>query len=140
MSRSLAWKPGDFETLLQEAMNTGSFSIQSLVNRQQCMEKIWNSINKKLCEQMNFSAGLDITQKKKFESLLKLITKGEYTIEEWQLVESLEALNYEPEHSIFVRVGDIIILNKDALLNLKPNDMYEWMYKIASEARKGLGK
>ena len=138
MARSLAWKPDNWETLLTGAMKTGSFSVQSLIDRQQCLEKLWNSINKKICELSGFRSELDITQKKTFESLKKLISKSEYTLDEWQSIESLEALNFEPIHSIFVRVGDIIILDKNALLNLGPDTLYEWMYKIVSEARKGL--
>ena len=138
MARSLSWKPHNWETLLAGAMNTGDFSIQSLLDRQQCIDKLWNSINKKICELSGFGAELDITQKKRFESLKQLISKNEYTLDEWQSVESLDTLNYEPFHSIFVRVGDLIILDKNALMNSKPDDFYEWMYKIVVQVRKEL--
>ena len=138
MSRSLLWKPDDWDALLLGAMNTGDFSLQSLINRQQCMEKLWNEINHKLCVMSNFYNQLDFVQKSNYESLIKLITKEEYTIDEWLSVESLESLNYEPFHSLFQRVGDRIIFNKNRLLSLKPDDMYMWMYQIANEVRKKL--
>ena len=115
MSRSLLWKPDDWDALLLGAMNTGDFSLQSLINRQQCMEKLWNEINKKLCVMSNFYIQLDFVQKSNYESL-----------------------NYEPFHSLFQRVGDRIIFNKSRLLSLKPDDMYIWMYQIANEVRKKL--
>ena len=115
MSRSLLWKPDDWDALLLGAMNTGDFSLQSLINRQQCMEKLWNEINKKLCVMSNFYNQLDFVQKSNYE-----------------------LLNYEPFHSLFQRVGDRIIFNKSRLLSLKPDDMYIWMYQIANEVRKKL--
>ena len=138
MSRSLLWKPDDWDTLLLGAMNTGDFSLQSLIDRQQCMEKLWNEINRKLCVMSDFYNQLDFVQKSNYESLIKLITKEEYTIDEWLSVESLESLNYEPFHSLFQRVGDRVIFNKSRLLSLKPDDMYMWMYQIANEVRKKL--
>ena len=86
----------------------------------------------------NFYNQLDFVQKSNYESLIKLITKEEYTIDEWLSVESLESLNYEPFHSLFQRVGDKVIFNKSRLLSLKPDDMYIWMYQIANEVRKKL--
>ena len=136
MSRSLSWKPDDWDILLIGAMNTGACSVQSLIDRQQCIDKLWNSVNQKLCEMSNFNGELDFTQKSSYELLIMLISKDEYTIDEWISLESLEELNYEPIHSIFQRSGDKIVLNKARLLSLKPEDMYIWMYQIANEARK----
>lgn len=136
MSRSLTWKPDHWDALLMGAMETGDYSVQSLVNRQQNIEQIWNSINHKLCEMSDFYRKLDFTQKAGYESLCKLVAKDEYTVDEWQSVQGLDSLNYEPVHSIFRRIGDKIVLNKTRLLSLKPEDMYIWMYQIADEVRK----
>lgn len=136
MSRSLSWKPDDWETLLMGAMETGDYSVQSLIDRQQCIERLWKSINERLCEMSGFFRQLDYTQKSSYESLKKLIAKDEYTLEEWQAVQSLDSLNYEPVHSLFSRVGDKIIFNKSRFLSLKPEDMYIWMYQIVNEVRK----
>lgn len=115
MSRSLLWKPDDWDALLLGTMNTGALSLQSLINRQQCIEKLWSEINHKLCVMSNFYNQLDFVQKSNYESL-----------------------NYEPFHSLFQRVGDRIIFNKNRLLSLKSDDMYMWMYQIANEVRKKL--
>jgi hypothetical protein len=138
MSRSLPWKPDDWDILLEGAMNTGDFTVKSLIIRQKYIDELWNKISHKLCEMSDFHIGLDFAQKSSYESLIKLIAKDEYTIDEWISVQSLESLNYEPIHSIFQRKGNRIVLNINQLLSLKPKDMYEWMYQIADEARKGL--
>ena len=82
--------------------------------------------------------GLSFAQKSAYETLVKLLKKGEYTLDEWETISDLEALNYEPMHSIFKRAGDKIIVDKNNLLALAPEDMYVWLYRIADEARKDL--
>jgi len=136
MSETLAWKPDDWEMRLMGAMNTGNFSIQSLKDRQNYIDALWNDINRKICDLSKFYSELDFTQKQSYETLIKLLRTSEYTIDEWEAVSGLDSLNYEPIHSIFKRIGDKIVLDKGSLLSLKPEDMYVWMYKIAVEARK----
>lgn len=138
MSKSLAWKPSDWEKRLAGAMATGDFSIQSLKNRQNYIEGLWMDINARLCELSKFYNELSFAQKSAYETLVKLLKKGEYTLDEWETISDLEALNYEPMHSIFKRAGDKIIVDKNNLLALAPQDMYVWLYRIADEARKDL--
>ncbi len=140
MSKSLLWKPNNWDAVLMGIMSTGDYSVRSLINRQQCIDSFWSSINYKLCEMSDFYSELNFVQKCSYESLKKLIAKSEYTIDEWLSVESLESLNYEPIHSIFKKIGNRIILNQDVLLSLKPEDMYIWMYQIVDEARRKLRK
>lgn len=135
MSRSLLWKPDNWEKQLTGAMSTGDFSLSSLMKRQQCIDEIWQEINRRLCEMSGFYSKLDFVQKSTYESIIHLISKDEYTVEEWSSAESLEALNYEPIHSIFQRVDQKVILNKSRLLSLGPKDMYAWMYEIVEEIR-----
>ncbi len=51
-------------------------------------------------------------------------------------MEGLEALNYEPLHSVFHREGDRILLDKECLLSLRPEDMYVWFYEMVDAAKK----
>ena len=136
MSKSLTWKPDDWEARLMGAMSTGDFSIISLKERQSIFEGLWIDINSKVCELTGFHTELNFTQKHSYETLIKLLEKSEYTISEWEAVSSLESLNYEPMHKIFKRVGDKIVLDKNSFLSIKPEDMYVWMYEIANETRK----
>lgn len=63
MSKSLDWTPDNWEKLIAKAMSIGDFSIQSLIERQQAIDYIWNAIDVKLREQLSFSKELSITQK-----------------------------------------------------------------------------
>ena len=138
MSKSLAWKPENWDMRLTGTMNTGNFSIQSLRCRQDFIDGLWKDIDRKICDLSGFCFQLDFTQKHSYDTLIKLLEKHEYTIGEWEAVSSLEALNYEPMHSIFKRVCDRIILDKNNFLSLTPEDMYVWMYRITDEARNNL--
>lgn len=136
MSRSLAWKPAEWEARLVGAMQTGDFSVRSLKSRQAYIAGLWQEISDRLCEMAGFQGRLDFTRKDGYETLVRLIEKDEYSIAEWEAVSSLEALNYEPMHSIFRRVGDAVVLDREGLLALRPEDMYVWLYETADEARK----
>ena len=108
-----------------------------LRNNQQCIiNGLWNDINCKVCELSEFQSELNFTQKHSYETLVTLLKKSEYTIPEWEAVSNLEVLNFEPVHSIFKRVGDKIILDKNSFFSIKPEDMYIWMYEIVNETRK----
>lgn len=135
MSRSLLWKPDNWDILLAGAMSTGDCSIQSLIDRQHYIDGIYKSIDRYACEMTCFHNQLDFTQKSGYDTLLKLTEKDVYTIEEWTSLQSLDALNYEPIHSLFYRRGNMIYFNKERLLALKPEDMYTWMYEIADAVR-----
>ena len=64
-----------------------------------------------------------------------MLSKEEYTVEEWQKEHNLEELNEEPVHTLFRRKREKILLDKKCFLNLKPQDMYSWMYEIVDAAR-----
>lgn len=112
MSKTLPWKPEDWESRLAGAMSTGDFSIESLVRRQNNIEGIWQDINRKLCELSEFHGDLDYSQKGNFDMIVNLMKEREYTLAQWEALCSLDSLNYEPMHSIFKRVGDKIILDE----------------------------
>lgn len=135
MSRTLEWKPDRYEELLQGAMSTGDFTVQSLVERQKCIDTLWCAINQKFCEMEQYTGSLNIIQKGSYDALLNMLSKEEYTVEEWQKEHNLEELNAEPVHTLFRRKGEKILLDKKCFLNLKPQDMYSWMYEIVDDAR-----
>lgn len=136
MSRSLSWTPENWDTLLTGAISTGDNTLQSLKYRQQCIDAIWSSIDKKICSIVGFKAGLSITQKASYDNLLRVTAKDVYTIAEWEELTNLNSLNYEPVRSAFYRDGDRIVFDKERFLNLCPSDMYIWMYEIADAVRK----
>ena len=131
MSKSLLWTPKNWVEKLKGAMSTGDFSVKSLVERQKHICNLWEEINQKLCYLSEFYGKLNFVQKSSYETLSRLMKKSEHTLDEWNAISSLDSLNYEPIHSIFKREGDKIILDKNAVSLLRPDDMYIWMYEIA---------
>lgn len=123
------------QDVLQGAMNTRDFTVQSLVERQKCIDTLWCVINQKFCEMEQYTGSLNIIQKGSYDALLNMLSKEEYTVEEWQKEHNLEELNEEPVHTLFRRKGEKILLDKESFLNLKPQDMYSWMYEIVDAAR-----
>lgn len=138
MSRTLPWQPEGWADRLVDAMRTGDHSLQSLRDRQASIASLWTALNDRLCDMSDFHHGLYFAQKDSFQTLQKLIGKGDFTLEEWTAVQPLASLNYEPMHTIFKRVEDKVVFAEDALLSLQPEDMYVWMYQIASALRKEL--
>lgn len=131
MSRSLPWIPEHFEARLTGAICTGDLSLQSLEDRQRYIDRIWVSIDKKLCDSTHFHTGLSFTQKAYYDQLLQLTSKDRYTVEEWNTLSKLSVLNYEPIRSVFKKIDDQILFDRERLLTLCPTDMYSWMYQIA---------
>lgn len=59
-------------------------------------------------------------------SLLKfLVDKGTVIIKEWESQSSLMALNYEPFYNIVTIDNEVIVVDKEKLLSLVPENMYE---------------
>jgi predicted nucleotidyltransferase len=128
MSKSLNWKPDDWEKQIAKAMSTGDFSIQSLIERQKAIDYIWNAIDVKLREQLCFFKELSITQKGLYEIFRLFIEKNEWDIHEWAKEDRLKFLNTQPFHNIISIESGKIIVNREKLMALSPDDMYSWFY------------
>lgn len=132
MSRSLNWKPDLWEQRLSQAMNTGDLSIQSLIERQTIIEDLWREIDEFFVNKECPSFKLKFSQRSSYALLKHLVTKGTVTIEEWETMSSITALNYDPFYSIVTVNNGEVILDRDKLLSLKPEDMYYWMYDVVN--------
>lgn len=130
MSRSLPWVPENWEVLLLGAISTGNNTMESIMYRQQCIDAIWKNIDSRICSTVGFIRGLSITQKTSYDELLRLTEKDEYTIDEWEELAKVNLLNFEPVHSVFYLDGNRIVFDKESLLNLRPSDMYSWMFEM----------
>ena len=135
MSRSLEWTPDDWEKKIGKAMCTGDFSIQSLKERQQAIDCLWQEIDLKLRMKMSFFKELSITQKGLYESFSLLLEKNVWEMHEWDKVSSLGILNTQPFYNITSIMNGKIIVDKDKLMSLTPADMYSWFYDIANLCR-----
>lgn len=133
-SRTLSWTPIQWETRLLEAMSTGDLSLQSLIKRQVAIEKLWEEVDlyivKKECP--NFK--LRVMQKT-FYDLLKLLLKNDFiTVEEWNKNASLSLLSQEPFVSFVTVTDEKIVIDKEKVLSIKPEELYYWHYEILEKA------
>ncbi len=135
MSRSLKWKPDNWEDRLAKALGTGDISIQSLINRQAAIENIWTELDKYLVSKVYSGFELYFCQRSSYSLLKFLVDKGTVTFKEWEALSDIMALNYEPFYSIVTIVNEIIVLDKEKLLSINPEDMYYLMYNVINYVR-----
>lgn len=136
MSRTLDWKPDNFDKLLKAILSTGDMSLESLYNRQQSIDNLWNAIDMRLCEIINFNKGLKLMHRGGYENLKRVVDQGEFTIEEWNKFSSISNLNYEPLFSITEIKEGKVILDKDKIAALGEKDMYYWFLDIIDAIRR----
>lgn len=129
-SRTLSWTPTQWETRILEVMSTGDLSLESLINRQSVIEKLWEEIDLYIVEKECPHFKLRVMQKS-FYDLLKLLFENDFvTVEEWSENASLSFLSGEPFFS-FVTINDgKIIVDKEKAFSIKPGDLYYWHYEI----------
>lgn len=136
MSRTLEWKPENYNILLAEILSSGDMSLESLSKRQQSMEKLWNAVDAHLCEIIGLNNGLKLMQRGLYLTLKAAAEKGEFTLEEWNKFSNLEALNYEPFYS-FARIEEgRVIIDLEEMNEIGEKDMYDWFLDIVKAARR----
>ncbi|QHQ60617.1 DUF4037 domain-containing protein [Anaerocolumna sedimenticola] len=137
MSRTLEWKPLNYDRLLKDIFSTGDMSLESLYKRQESIESLWNSIDIQLCRMIDFNNGLKLMHRGAYQILKRAVDKGIFTIEEWNKFSSIANLNFEPLFSISEIKDGKVILNKDKMNALGENDMYFWFLDIVKAIRQG---
>lgn len=133
-SRTLPWTPIQWERRLLEAMSTGDLSLQSLIKRQVAIEKLWEEVDeyivKKECPHLNLRV-----MQKTFYDLLKLLLKNNFiTVEEWNKNAGLSILSQEPFASFVKVINEKIVIDKEKVLSIKPEELYYWHYEVLETA------
>lgn len=135
MSRSLNWKPDHWEERLAEVLGTGDLSIQSLICRQAAIESIWKEIDEHLISKADPGFKLYFCQRNSYSLLKFLVERERVTINEWESLSSIMALNHEPFYSLVTIDNEVIALDKEKLLSIRPEDMYYMIYDIVDYVR-----
>lgn len=135
MSRSLKWKPEQWEERLAGFLSGGDLSIPALAARQKIMEGLWKDVDTYLIRKSCTGLQLNFSQRGCYELVKYLVDKGRVTIAEWEEKSSIAALNYEPFYS-FASIRDgWVIADEEKLADVRPEDMYSWMYEVLCAAR-----
>lgn len=138
MSRTLNWKPSNWEEKLMKAMDTEKFSIEGLVNRQSIIEQLSNEIDSYIKEKYYPGFTLKGHQKPFYDILRYFVRNESVLMKDWEKISDLEDLNTDPLHMITEICGNKIILNKEKLLSIKPKDLYSWHYEVVRGVIKDL--
>ncbi len=135
MSRSLYWKPENWEDKLAKALDTGDLSTQSLISRQAAIESIWKETNEYLISKECSGFKLYFCQRGLYSLLKFLVDNEKVTIKEWESMSNIMALNYEPFYSIVTIDNEVVVLEKEKLLSIRPEDMYYMIFNVVQYAR-----
>lgn len=135
MSRSLEWKPANWETRLSAAMNTADMTKESLQARQEVIRELWNEVDASIKQKYDADLPVHMMQKTVYERLKLLVSKGSMTVQEWRDLTGGNVPNGDPFHPL-IRVEDgRIILDQAALLRIGSADMYAWHYAVLQAVR-----
>lgn len=133
MSKTLEWKPENWNDVLIKIFSTGNFDLQSLITRQQAISELWSEIDKKFTGINDLK--VNFMQKYFFDTFKLLTEKGEIAIQEWEKISSIDILNSQLFYEVTSIKDETIIVDIDRLMSLKPEDMYSWFYEIADMVR-----
>ncbi|WP_157763947.1 hypothetical protein [Paenibacillus borealis] len=141
-SRSLAWTPPDWEARLLAIMGTGDFSRQSLITRQAAIEQVWEEIDAYIISMERPEYKLNVMHVTFYDLLKLLLTEDLLLVTEWTKHISLSVLSGEP----FIRFASVqqdhIIVDKEKLLTLNPEELYSWhsaiVKQLLAEIRNGV--
>ena len=133
MSRTVKWKPHNWEQDLENAFSTGKMNLTDLKNRQNNIDKLWSELDLYLKEKMNLSVNLSIIQKSNFNLLNWLYKKKKVSIEEWEAKAGLELLNCDPFSKIVEMKDNYLIINIEACNKITEKDMYYLFYETLNE-------
>lgn len=133
-SRTLAWRPEGWEQRLLTSMNTGDFSIESLIKRQSAIEKLWEEVDSYIVTKECRDFKLRIMQKTFYDLTLMLLKRDFVTAEEWRRHAGFSMLTSEPFRSFVYIEGDNIMIDRNKALSIRPEDMYSWHYDVLKQA------
>lgn len=136
MSRTLSWKPDNYDELLSKILDTGDMSMESLVSRQKSIELLWQRIDAKLCEQVSFQTGLNLMHKGVYENLQRIVKKGIFTVEEWNTFSCISDLNQEPLYGISRIEDGKVLIEREKMYSLGEKDLYSWFLTVVQHIAK----
>jgi predicted nucleotidyltransferase len=138
MSRSLTWTPDNWEQRLAMAMHTGDMSIESVKARQTVIETLWNEVDAHIIERFYPDLPVRMMQKSYYERLKLLVEESPMSIQTWQDRKGGSL----PEGDAFFQAlrveGNMIFVDIESFLKIKPEDMYVWHYEVAEAVAKTL--
>ncbi len=136
LSRSLEWRPAEWESRLRAAMSTGDFTVDSLRTRQRTIRALWEEVDSHIIERYHPGLPVHLMQKSTYEQLKLLSDAGSLTVAEWAERTGADFPNADPFYPV-VRVDEgRIILDREAMARIGPDEMYPWHYAVLQAVRR----
>ena len=130
MSRSLAWRPVNWERRLSAGMSTGDLSVESLRARQEVIRDLWQEVDGTIIEKHYPHLPVHVMQKTAYEQLKLLVDEGSMPVAEWRAQTAGDVPNGDPFHAI-IRIDEgRIILDRQVLLADENKELYAWHYAV----------
>jgi len=138
LSRSLAWTPDQWGERLQAAMSTGDFTIDSLRQRQEIIAALWAELDSYLIARYWPDLPVHMMQKSFYTLLRQLSEVGAMSLGAWAAAGGQSFFNVDPFHKIVTVDEQGVHLQRDRLLALQPEEIYEWHFAVAQAIRSGM--
>jgi hypothetical protein len=138
LSRSLDWRPTDWERRLGAAMSTGDLTVETLRARQKVIRGLWEEVDRHIVEEYYPHLPVQVMQKTAYEQLKLLVDAGSMPVAEWRARTGGDFPNGDPFHPVIRLDNGQLTLDHEALLEIGPEDMYAWHYAVLQAAAEGL--
>ncbi|HEX2906834.1 MAG TPA: DUF4037 domain-containing protein [Phototrophicaceae bacterium] len=135
LSRSLAWKPPDWETRLARCLLAVDETEAGLRQRQAEIVRLWDEIDRHIIEQHCPDLPVRLMQKYFYDLLAWLVERRRLTVAEWQERAGLALLNTAPFYLIVRREGECLVLDAERLAQIQPEDLYRWHFEVLAAVR-----
>ncbi|WDV44090.1 hypothetical protein PV797_11185 [Clostridiaceae bacterium M8S5] len=134
--RNLEWLPCDVDELLTGLYSTGDLSMDSLIQRQSFMNDIWDRINEYVIDKYYDGCPVDITKRTWFEKFSMLLTEDAMRLEDYK--KEYGFIYSDPFTEIITIKEDMVYINKDKVMELDEDSMYEWQFDIVKAVQESL--
>lgn len=64
-----------------------------------------------------------------------LVEKEKISIKDWEKIRGFDILNTQPFHGVTYISDETIYVDKDKLISIRPEDMYDWFYEVIDGVR-----
>ena len=135
LSRSLEWTPVDWTERLGSALETTELTIDDVHRRQAGIESLWIELDEYVRKNHYPDLPVSVMQMGFFVPLRTLVEDAPIAVDNWEASFGLELLGMEPFHTIAVVDRDEVVLDVERLLEIGPDDMYQWHYELLDAVR-----
>lgn len=130
MSRTLRWTPDHWISRLTQIMCDLAPTINNVRSRQQHIDALWHEIDDHLRAAVGATAAINMTHLTHYTLLRMLVEQPAVSTTEWQQRADLSLLNQAPFNLCTEIVDNRVVLDRDRLVALTPQDLYAWHYAV----------